>query len=128
WCLLCCSLILGGTGQCFSAEVVAGEAASQQSADPISQFFESGAIPELRFQVTPETEERLRKEPRKYVSVGLTEDGKTKYEGVQIKLKGGAGSYKPYDSRPSLTVRIKSKGSGFHGLKKFYLNNSSQDP
>jgi hypothetical protein len=52
------------------------------------------------------------------------------YTNVALHLKGGAGSYRPLDDDPSLTLNFEkyAQGQSFHGLKKVTLNNSVQDP
>ncbi|HEX7863004.1 MAG TPA: CotH kinase family protein [Verrucomicrobiae bacterium] len=57
-------------------------------------------------------------------------DGIRTYKDVAIHLKGAAGSFRPVDDRPGLTLNFDKhvKGQTFHGLEKFSLNNSVQDP
>jgi spore coat protein CotH len=59
----------------------------------------------------------------------VKEDGHV-YTNVDLHLKGGAGSYRPIDDNPALTLNFEkhAPGQSFHGLKKFSLNNSVQDP
>jgi len=95
--------------------------------DPSDEFFSKGLIPHLRIRLAKEAEQSLRAEPRKYVECTLIEDGKTSYEGVRVKLKGAAGSFRPLDSLPALTLNIAKGKPEFHGLDKFHLNNSVQD-
>lgn len=58
----------------------------------------------------------------------VTEGGHT-YTNVSIHLKGGAGSYRPIENNPGLTLQFSKNAPGqtFHGLKKLSLNNSVQD-
>jgi predicted Zn finger-like uncharacterized protein len=104
----------------------------------MDDFFNTGGIPELRIQIAEPEMEVLNKCARSFVigderpSVegNLTENGQTKYKYVSIKLKGSAGSYRPVDDRPALSINIakSEKDQTFHGMKKFHLNNSVQDP
>ncbi len=57
-------------------------------------------------------------------------DGSRTYKDVAVQLKGAAGSFRPIDDRPGLTLKFNKfiKGQTFHGLEKFSLNNSVQDP
>ena len=57
-------------------------------------------------------------------------DGSRTYNDVAVQVKGAAGSWRPIDDRPGLTLRFDKyvKGQTFHGLEKFSLNNSVQDP
>jgi spore coat protein H len=47
-----------------------------------------------------------------------------------VHLKGAAGSFRGIDDKPSLTVNMDKfvKGQRFHGMDKFHLANSLQDP
>lgn len=56
-------------------------------------------------------------------------DGVQTYKDVAIHLKGAAGSFRPVDERPGLTLNFDKfvKGQKFHGLEKISLNNSNQD-
>src|SRR4030095_10780611 len=51
------------------------------------------------------------------------------YTDVAIHLKGAAGSFRPIDADPSLTLNFDKhvKGQTFHGLQRMSLNNSVQD-
>jgi spore coat protein H len=57
-------------------------------------------------------------------------DGTRTYNEVAIHLKGAAGSFRPVDDKPGLTLNFDKfvKGQTFHGLEKLSLNNSNQDP
>ena len=57
-------------------------------------------------------------------------EGKNVYTNVGLHVKGGAGSFRPIDDNPALTLNFEKNAPGqtFHGLKKFSLNNSVQDP
>jgi hypothetical protein len=48
---------------------------------------------------------------------------------VTVHLKGAAGSFRPVDQRPALTLNFEKHvpGQTFHGLRKISLNNSEQD-
>lgn len=100
-------------------------------------FFSQGRIPELRIEIDQAEMETLKAgprtfvigSPRPYVRGSIREDGMTTYENVAIKLKGSAGSFRPVDDRPALTIHVSKneKSQTFHGLSKFHLNNSVQD-
>ena len=93
-----------------------------------AEFFR-GAIPTIRFEMSDEDIEALRKDARRYVEVRMSE-GAQNFKGVAVKLKGASGSFKPIDERPAFTVNLdKFKGADrFHGMKKFHLNNANEDP
>ncbi|MEI6323911.1 MAG: CotH kinase family protein, partial [Gemmataceae bacterium] len=90
--------------------------------------FFAGPIPELRFVIAPAEEASLRREPRKYVRAQFIENQGKGVE-VGIKIKGAAGSTRPYDDKPALTINMDRyhREQSFHGMDKFHLNNSVQD-
>lgn len=62
------------------------------------------------------------------VPVTVREGGVT-YTNVSLHLKGSAGSFRPFDDKPALTLNFgkNARGQKFHGLSKLSLNNSVQD-
>src|ERR1051325_1881901 len=63
------------------------------------------------------------------VSATVRERGAV-YTNVAVHLKGAAGSFRPVDGKPALTLNFAkwAEGQRFHGLQKLSLNNSVQDP
>jgi spore coat protein H len=57
-------------------------------------------------------------------------DGTRTYKDVALHLKGAAGSFRPINDRPGMTLNFDKfvKGQNFHGIEKLSLNNSVQDP
>lgn len=57
-------------------------------------------------------------------------EGGVVYRNVALHLKGAAGSFRPVDDRPAMTLKFDKyePGQTFHGLGKISLNNSVQDP
>jgi hypothetical protein len=57
-------------------------------------------------------------------------EGGNVYTDVAVHLKGAAGSFRPVDDHPALTLNFDKfkPGQSFHGLHKISLNNSVQDP
>lgn len=99
-----------------------------QEAQAAKDWFATGALPELRIELTDEATQSLRDEPRKYARATLIERGRDPIE-VAIKLKGSAGSFQELHDKPGITVdvnRIAPKRE-FHGLTRFHLNNAVQD-
>ncbi len=100
----------------------------------VEKFFASGYIPRFRIEIPPDGIESLRKNPRTYVRATVREIQPGKPDrvlpDVAIHLKAGAGSFRPVDDRPALTLNVNkfSAGRTFYGLTKFHLNNSVQDP
>lgn len=86
--------------------------------------------PILRWRVVLPTESinRLRTNPREYVEGQVEVEGRL-YSGVGVRIKGSAGSKRPIDDRPALTVDFNryNKGQRVFGMAKIHLNNSVQD-
>jgi spore coat protein H len=57
-------------------------------------------------------------------------EGETVYTKVALHLKGAAGSFRPFDDKPALTLNFSrhTPHQRFHGYDKISLNNSVQDP
>jgi len=92
-------------------------------------FFKKPQVVELSLEIAPGDYEALKREPRKYVRATLKEGDKT-WKNVGVKLKGAAGSFRQIDDKAGLTINMDKNvdGQHFHGLDKFHLNNSVQDP
>lgn len=60
----------------------------------------------------------------------MVREGGAVYTNVALHLKGAAGSFRPFDDKPALTLNFSRHASGqrFHGYNKISLNNSVQDP
>jgi len=101
----------------------------QEQPDPSAAFFRGAPVHELRLVLSSEAEDALREDPREWALCELWVDGERLAERAGVKLKGAAGSFREYDDRPALTLRLdKFDGEAqFHGLTKFHLNNSVQD-
>jgi len=99
------------------------------SGDETRQFFLADSVPVLRLKVSEKGQQNLRDEPRQYTTATLVENDSQRFEKVGIKLKGAAGSYRDFDDRPGLTLRMDKshRGQTFHGMTKFHLNNAVQD-
>ena len=97
--------------------------------DETDAFFASEQISRLQIQLSPSALNSLRRDPRTYVR-GTVREGDMTYENVGIHLKGAAGSFRPIDDQPALTLNFDKfkEDQRFHGLDKLHLNNSLQDP
>ncbi|HTE19991.1 MAG TPA: CotH kinase family protein [Armatimonadota bacterium] len=93
-------------------------------------FFRDGVVPRIKIQISEPELKQLRHSNREYVRCTVVENDKKTYENVAVKLKGSAGSFRGVDDRPALTLNFDkyTKDQEFHGLDKFHLNNSLQDP
>lgn len=97
--------------------------------DVRDSFFTNPVITRIQIRLDEQALKALREEPRKYVRARVEEGGMV-WPDVGIHLKGALGSYQPLDKKPSLTLNFDKfvEDQKFHGLDKFYLNNSAQDP
>ena len=104
--------------------------AASAKQDEAERFFNSGAIPRISIQIAETNLARLRRNARDYVRATVREGDKV-HEEVGIHLKGAAGSFRPVDNeKPAFTLNFDKfvDEQNFHGLDKFSLNNSVQDP
>jgi spore coat protein CotH len=98
--------------------------------DPAGEFFKAEKAIEISLEIGPKEMDSLRKQDRTYVKAKLTE-GKDAYRDVGVHLRGSAGSYRPIDDfKPGLTINMDKfvDDQRFHGLDKFHVCNSAQDP
>ena len=109
---------------------VSSGASAAEKPDPSADLFKATG-PVLVFKIATDkaATDSLRREPRKYVKCTLTVGDQT-FKDVGIHIKGAAGSTRPWDDRPALTLNMDkfAPGQSFRGLDKFHLNNSVQDP
>jgi hypothetical protein len=96
----------------------------QAAADAL---FTNGALRVLKIVIPESGLSSLRQTPRTYVPATLHE-GSNALINVRIRLKGGFGSFRQLDDKPGFTLNLAEASDTFHGLKKFHLNNSVQDP
>jgi spore coat protein H len=107
----------------------AGAGLKRPTPDESDAFFTNGVIPHLKIEITASNYHNLQQNPRRSVPAKVT-DGKTVYHDVAVHLKGAAGSFRPVDANPALTLNFDKfkEGQDFHGIDKLHLNNSVQDP
>lgn len=108
----------------LSAAEKEGRRKNQEAADGL---FTNSTLHILKITIPEAGLSSLRQNPRSYVSATLQE-GSSRWTNVQIRLKGGYGSFRQLDDKPGLTLSMAGGSPPFHGLKKFHLNNSVQDP
>ena len=93
----------------------------------------------IHIEIVPKDVEKLRayywngwrgaRTERPEVSATVREGGVV-YTNVALHLKGAAGSFRPFDDKPALTLNFSKNASNqrLHGFSKISLNNSVQDP
>jgi spore coat protein CotH len=104
-------------------------ASAQTPREESDAFFKTPKVVPVNIELERAEAESLRREPRKYVKVTLKVGDKT-YKDVGVHLKGAAGSWRDFDDKPGLTLNMDKFDveQRFHGMDKFHLSNSLQDP
>jgi spore coat protein H len=102
------------------------------------ELFTNAGVRHLRIEISEANMAKLRpyqwrknENPDDRPEVSCTvREGSQVYTNVAVHLKGAAGSFRPIDSKPALTLKFDkaAEGQSFHGLHKISLNNSVQDP
>lgn len=94
-----------------------------------SQFMSDPKLTALRLDISEAGLESLRMHRRQPVSAVLWEQSQA-YSNLWVHLKGTRGSLRTIDQKPSFTIEFDHQAApaGFHGLRKFHLNNSVEDP
>jgi hypothetical protein len=110
-----------------AAMVRPGKATAREDPAAADALFTNGVVHLLKIEIPNAGMRSLRRDARTYVKATVREDG-TVYTNVMIRLKGGAGSFRPLDDKPGFTLKLDEASTSFHGLNKIHLNNSVQDP
>src|SRR5215212_1845444 len=113
----------------LAALLIAAPVTAAEKPDPAADLFKpAGPVPVFKIETDKATADSLRREPRKYVPCTLKVADQT-FKGVGIHIKGAAGSTRPWDDKPALTLNMDkfAPHQSFRGLDKFHLNNSVQD-
>jgi spore coat protein CotH len=110
------------------ASLLASPAAAQK-ADETDTFFNGDKVLDITIEIGTKEMESLRRDARTYVKATLKEGDKTNTD-VGVHLKGAAGSFRGIDDKAGLTINMDKfvDDQRFHGMDKFHLNNSLQDP
>jgi spore coat protein H len=105
------------------------KSAKESKSDRDARELFAGQVPRIRIDISRADMQSLREDRKKSVKAVVTENGVT-WSNVAIHVKGSAGSTRSIDDKPALTLNMDkfTKGQKFHGLDKFHLNNSVQDP
>ena len=100
---------------------------SSLAAGTNGDLFAQGVLWRLQLEIPAQEMKSLRSNPREYVKATLRE-GTNVVRDIGIRLKG-ASSFQPVDQKPAFTLNCDKFvfGQRFHGLSKFYLNNSLED-
>ncbi len=95
---------------------------------PGTNLFVPGPLRRIRLELADRELERLRRDNRTYVRATFY-DGDKVWRDVGVHLKGAAGSMRPIDDRPALTLNFDKfvPDQRYEGLEKIHLNNSVQD-
>ena len=106
-------------------------------AEPTDELFAKAPVCHLRIEMSESNFNVLssqrgslnREQDQRPEVAAVVWDGDRCYSNVAVHLKGGPGSFRAVDSKPSLTLKFNKwvKHQRFHGLEKISLNNSAQD-
>jgi spore coat protein H len=118
--------LLSSMGTVFGADATNSETAY------LADLFSGRVVLRIQIEIPPSGIQELsdgdgnRGRPSTLATV---KEGGHVYTNVEVHLKGGAGSNRPLEDNPGLTLNFEKSAQGqrFHGLKKFMLNNSVQD-
>lgn len=101
----------------------------QTEGETLSEFMSHTEVIPLRLEISDAGRESLRTNRRHPVRAVLWERSHG-YSNLWVHLKGTRGSLRTIDQKPSFTLEFDEQGpaTGFHGLRKFHLNNSVEDP
>lgn len=100
-------------------------------------FTNNSGVRHLHIEISEEGMELLRRhsyrsrqEGQRTNVAATVREGKQVWTNVAVHIKGALGSFRPVDSKPSLTLNFDEwvKDQTFHQLEKISLNNSVQDP
>lgn len=96
---------------------------------PGAEIFGTGMVHRVGIQLTDQSLDALRKEPREDVRATV-QFGTTTLPDVGVHLKGRIGSFRSLDDKPALTLDFDKFVSGrrLFGVSKVHLNNSVEDP
>lgn len=95
---------------------------------PGDAIFRQPTLVRFRLTLPRESLSALRSTPREYAPATVTIDGR-EFAKVGVRLKGAAGSFRPIDDQPALTLKFNKwvNGRRWLGLRQVHLNNSVQD-
>lgn len=126
-----------GGSPASGAPTLAGTPAAQPSSAPGprprllpgGEIFDEPTLVQFRLDLPRASLRALREAPREYTPVTVSVNGVV-FTNVGVKLKGAAGSFRPVDDRPALTLSFNRyvEGRRLFGLRRLHLNNSVQDP
>ena len=95
---------------------------------PGGEIFDQPTVLDFQIQLGRTNLDALREHAREYTAATVTVNGQT-FTNVALKLKGAAGSFRPVDDRPAMTLHFSkwAQGRRLFGLRRLHLNNSVQD-
>lgn len=104
-------------------------AKAEPPASQVERYFKGSEISQFTISLDDDSLKKIGKNPREYVPATVRDQNR-EYRRVGMHLKGAAGSYRDFNSKPALTLNFDkfNDGQRFHGMDKLHLNNSIQDP
>lgn len=123
------ALILGQLASSGEPAFVPAPPLLRPSAVPGGEIFDRPTVLDFRLHLRATNLHALRENPREYTPITAVVNGQI-FTNVGAKLKGAAGSFRPVDDQPALTLHFSkwAEGRRLFGLRRLHLNNSVQDP
>jgi spore coat protein CotH len=115
-----------------SPVLTSGKSGASKKHD-VDALFENPTLLNIEITIPESGVNELRQSRRegghRPVAKATVREGDQVYTNVAVHLKGSAGSFRPIDNKPALTLKFDKfvEGQSFHGLHKISLNNSVQD-
>jgi hypothetical protein len=98
--------------------------------DPTDALFRADLVHDLWLDLPPESEAALRADPEGARVVGTLAYGAAYWPQIEVRLKGGWGSFRSYDQKAGFKLELDAydPGAAVRGLEVLTLNNMVQDP
>lgn len=107
---------------------LASEKRQSKKAVPGAEIFDRPTVLDFDIHLGETNWQSLARNPREYTTATVRVNGVV-YPDVALKLKGAAGSFRPIEDRPAMTLSFSKyvDGRRLFGLRRLHLNNSVQD-
>lgn len=125
---LICGLVAVAMGWFVVSPAATAAGAPRPALVPGGDIFDHPTVLEFHLQLAATNLQALREHAREYTSATVIVNGQS-FTNVGVKLKGAAGSFRPVDDQPALTLHFSRwvEGRRVFGLRRLHLNNSVQD-
>lgn len=103
-------------------------AKADSNGSPGDDLFAAPRVWRFQLEVSAESAESLRKDPKRYVKASL-KGGDLKLSDIGLRIKGSA-PFEGFEKKPSLALKFNEfvKGQEIHGRSRILLSNADKDP